>query len=456
MDHQATIPPGLPRDHPVQSYWQDPPDAIADHRTSPDLPSQADIVIIGSGISGATIAYNLLSADPTLNIVLLEARQAASGASGRNGGHTKTASYRSFADNVKSVGTQDATRIAHLEYNCMVAIHDFIKTNNLDCDSKRCQTVDVFYDPVQWKAAQESVALMDELMGSSAPKHTFHTPAETSSKFLAQTPLGSLEYESGSLSAYKLTISILKLALSMNLNLQTNTPVNSIVKSPSTGEWQTTTPRGTISSKKLILATNGYTAHLYPPLQGVIVPLRGVVTAQRPGQNMPQQGLPTTFSFIYPTGFDYMITRPAGTTHEGDIIIGGGLPYAANNGVSEYGNTDDGAYDEGSASYLLDTTRQFFGSANWGSDHPEGHAQKIWSGIMGFSADGYPFVGPVPGEQGLFLDVSFQGHGMVLCFLCARALADMVLGKDDGLPEWFPNTYRVTEERLRKRFTGRV
>ena len=85
MDHQATIPPGLPRDHPVQSYWQDPPDAIADHRTSPDLPSQADIVIIGSGISGATIAYNLLSADPTLNIVLLEARQAASGASGRNG-----------------------------------------------------------------------------------------------------------------------------------------------------------------------------------------------------------------------------------------------------------------------------------------------------------------------------------------------------------------------------------
>lgn len=42
----------------------------------------------------------------------------------------------------------------------MVAIHDFIKTNDLDCDSKRCQTVDVFYDPVQWEAAQESVALV--------------------------------------------------------------------------------------------------------------------------------------------------------------------------------------------------------------------------------------------------------------------------------------------------------
>lgn len=85
MDHQAGIPPGLPRDNPTPSYWQDPPDPIADHQTSLDLPSQADIVIVGSGISGASIAYNLLSADPALKIVLLEARQAASGASGRNG-----------------------------------------------------------------------------------------------------------------------------------------------------------------------------------------------------------------------------------------------------------------------------------------------------------------------------------------------------------------------------------
>lgn len=86
MEKRASIPPGLPRDHPTTSYWQDPPDEIADHRTTPELPSQADIVIVGSGVSGATTAYNLLSADPNLKIVLLEARQAASGASGRNGG----------------------------------------------------------------------------------------------------------------------------------------------------------------------------------------------------------------------------------------------------------------------------------------------------------------------------------------------------------------------------------
>jgi hypothetical protein len=85
MDQRRNIPPDLPRHNPIQSYWQDPPDEIADCRTTPDLPEEADLVIVGAGVSGASIAYNLLSSDPGLNIVLLEARQAASGASGRNG-----------------------------------------------------------------------------------------------------------------------------------------------------------------------------------------------------------------------------------------------------------------------------------------------------------------------------------------------------------------------------------
>jgi hypothetical protein len=85
MEERRSVPPGLPRDNPTQSYWQDPPDQIADCRTTPDISSDADIVIVGSGVSGACIAYNLLSEKPDLRVVLLEARQAASGASGRNG-----------------------------------------------------------------------------------------------------------------------------------------------------------------------------------------------------------------------------------------------------------------------------------------------------------------------------------------------------------------------------------
>ena len=85
MEKRGIVPPGLPREGPTVSYWQDPPDDIADVRSTEDLPTEADIVIVGSGISGATIALDLLSEFPDKKIVLLEARQAASGASGRNG-----------------------------------------------------------------------------------------------------------------------------------------------------------------------------------------------------------------------------------------------------------------------------------------------------------------------------------------------------------------------------------
>src|ERR1700733_8683006 len=85
MEQRASILPGLPRPQPTISYWQDPPDALAGLRTTDHLPEHVDVVIIGRGVTGASIAYNLLVKQPKLSIVLLEAREAASGASGRNG-----------------------------------------------------------------------------------------------------------------------------------------------------------------------------------------------------------------------------------------------------------------------------------------------------------------------------------------------------------------------------------
>ena len=336
---------------------------------------------------------------------------------------------------MKLVGKKDAVRIARLEYNCMAAVHEYARENNIECDSRRHNTVDVFYDETQWQRAQESVALIRELMGADDPaaRYTFHDPEETSSEFLSPGSLGSLSYEAGSLSAYKFTIGVLKLALQKGLKLHTNTPVKSIVRVKADGQdahWLVNTNRGTILARTLVLATNGYTAHLYPPLQSTIVPFRGIITAQRPGRNLPQTGLPTSFSYIYDQGFEYMITRPAGSLNEGDIVIGGGLTKTKEEGLEEFGQTDDTVLNDDIVQYLRECTVRYFGKDNWGADHASGRVRHAWSGIMGYSADGHPLVGPVPGQQGLFIDASFQGHGMVLCFLCAKAAAAMPYAED--------------------------
>lgn len=81
--------PGIPRPNSSIPYWTIPPSPVSQHGKDADLPPDADVVIIGSGITGTAVAKCLLehfdsnpnSGAPT--IVMLDARDACSGATGR-------------------------------------------------------------------------------------------------------------------------------------------------------------------------------------------------------------------------------------------------------------------------------------------------------------------------------------------------------------------------------------
>ena len=459
MEQRAAIPPGLPRSNSSIPYWQDPPSSLADHRSTSDLPERTDVLVIGSGITGACVAYNLLDRLDPPSVLILEARTACSGATGRNGGHTKHASYRKFLDNVKSEGEVEAAKIARFEYDCMKAVHAFARKHGIQCDSWEGDTVDVMYDEGQLAKAKKAVAEMKRVLGSDDPvsNYSFWTTEQTASKFLIEGSLGSVSYAAGSLSAYKFVSGVLDLAIMKGLNLQTQTPACKIIKDDDEQSfWIVETPRGSIEAKNVVLATNGYTAHLYPALQGVIVPLRGHMTAQRPGSSLPKTGLSMTYSFIYEDGYEYMIPRPAGSRFAGDIMIGGGSTKAPNAGIDEFGTTDDTTTDAVILNYLKDSTTTYFGS-NWGRDHPDGRIRRAWTGIMGYSADGFPLIGPVPDECGLYIAASFQGSGMVLSLSCAKALVNLINGEDGPeLDKWFPKAFRIRTQRLKQKFKGRL
>ena len=46
---------------------------------------------------------------------------------------------------------------------------------------------------------------------------------------------------------------------------------------------------------------------------------------------------------------------------------------------------------------------------------------------MGYSDDGFPFVGRVHGKESQFICAGFTGHGMPQIFLCAKAIAQMII-----------------------------
>lgn len=72
----------------ITPYWRKDLHPLDSHQSSETLPTEQDIVIIGAGYSGAASAYYLLDGtDPSLRptVTILEARQACSGATARNG-----------------------------------------------------------------------------------------------------------------------------------------------------------------------------------------------------------------------------------------------------------------------------------------------------------------------------------------------------------------------------------
>ena len=84
MPAQTLLPnqSSLPTPQSTSSYWhQTPSQRLLNHRTTADLPSSSPVIIIGSGITGAFAARELVQAGK--DVLILEAREACWGATGR-------------------------------------------------------------------------------------------------------------------------------------------------------------------------------------------------------------------------------------------------------------------------------------------------------------------------------------------------------------------------------------
>lgn len=84
---RSSLSPGIPLPNPTCAYWTVPSASISQcGADSETIPQDADIVIIGSGITGTSIVRALLKEsgpDSRLRVVMLEARDICSGATAR-------------------------------------------------------------------------------------------------------------------------------------------------------------------------------------------------------------------------------------------------------------------------------------------------------------------------------------------------------------------------------------
>lgn len=70
---------------------------------------------------------------------------------------------------------------------------------------------------------------------------------------------------------------------------------------------------------------------------------------------------------------------------------------------------------------------------------------------MGYSDDGFPYVGAVQDKPGQYVCAGFSGHGMPQIFLSAKAIAEMVVSGATAEEAGLPLPYRTATERWTQR-----
>lgn len=178
----------------------------------------------------------------------------------------------------------------------------------------------------------------------------------------------------------------------------------------------------------------------------------------------------------------------------GRILLGGFRNLRNDRGVGVWDDGEASIDDVAFAEKFLHGLGFFGGSGNdggtgggtggeRGSGERKLHAESHWTGIIGWSGDGLPFVGRTPdgctltekkkrrekagkkkNDGGEYVCVGFSGHGMAQTWLAGKAIAEMIVKEEGGeaeqeggwslssllLPTTLPPALLLTEERLER------
>ncbi|KXH57962.1 hypothetical protein CSAL01_02619 [Colletotrichum salicis] len=386
--------PGLPAANPTISYWQLPPlEGVADHQ-SEHLPRDVDVVIVDSGMSGTSIAWHLLKDDSSttpLRVAMIEARQAYSGATGRNGGHIRPSSYAEYAGAKLAVSQSEAAKITRLRSAHVNAL--ISAANSL---------------PEDGRLAAEARVVDNITIGSPTG-----TPQMAGAIWPYRFITHALKSLLGTYPGF--TLDTNTAALNISTTAEAADPFNFELGGsglPKAGEWPSYTGTGS--------SVGGRAWSLYR------------------------------------NGLDYYIVQ---MPQNGELMFGADI-----DGDDANANT----YDDSrpslhlSASYLNGALPNHSGYDTWGSertDFPPPSDKRVWDGrtkrlgvgIEGGSIDSRPFVGRIPQSiTGQSMKNASVGSEWVR--MISNAGSGATVNNDSAvIPEWLPESFLVTGERLAKR-----
>jgi glycine/D-amino acid oxidase-like deaminating enzyme len=365
-----------------------------------------DVVIIGGGIAGLSTAYWLNKEDPSLKIAIVEKYELGDGATGRNAGFITCGSVEHFNRLIGKHGKAEAEEIWKFsEKNLALLKEHLIKDQANLIDFQEQGSFSLASTNTELGELKKSA----EIMKSLNIKVDVVTENDLGNRLGVQNFVGGIKYlDDASVHPLKL-LNLLKKRLMADsdnaISIFENAEVFAIETENSCKLVKT--KKAVFSCSLVIMATNGYSSLLNPFFSDKIFPTRGQVLATAPVP-LFMEG-PCYANFV----LDYFRQLPSG-----EVIIGGfrQLQKDAEVGFSDQTNeTIQLALEKFITDYI-----------------PALAQTKIlhrWSGVMGFSVDGQPMVGCLPGDNEVFFLGGFTAHGLGLAFNTAKVLVDCIYNR---------------------------
>src|SRR5574337_268641 len=251
------------------SGW--PPATITSSHATLEHDVDADIVVIGAGLAGASAALHL--AERGVSVVVLEAAQPGNGASGRNAGHVQA-----FLDNLEPLQTWPGQGRPFIDFfiEHRNIVYDICRKHGIEADAVKSGMVEAAYKKHQsleqkaarWKALGYDVDVvaadrLRELLGTDSYSYGLHWR------------------EGGRVNPYLFTNGMVTVSTTLGARVYGNSPALSCNK---VGQrWRVATPHGSVQASKVLVCTNGHADNaFFPELARTSYPLVACAMATRP------------------------------------------------------------------------------------------------------------------------------------------------------------------------------
>lgn len=366
-----------------------------------------DIAIIGGGFTGLNAALTLAEAGHSP--LVLDAQAPGWGASGRNGGFCCLGgSALEDKQIARGHGADALAEFRKAEVDAISHVRDLLDRHGIDADRHSDGEVFMAHKPREARAFDDAVAAY-AARGIAA--RVLDQAALTEAGLSSPGFHAGLHVRAGfALDPGAYCAGLARAAAQAGADIRAQTQVERIETVD--GQHRLRTAAGTVTARRLLVATNGYGAEdLHPWLRGRFLPVQSSVLMTRPlsRAERARQGWTS----------DLMAYDSRALLHYFRLLPDGRFLFGMRGGIRATARADA----RSSTRMLRDFHRMFPAWRDVDIPHR-------WSGFVNLSARLLPHLGPIDGDPSALVAMAYHGNGIAMGSYTGHLAARLLMGED--------------------------